>query len=354
MGCFCSKDNNTPTRQPAVEPPKPRFVEDNSSKLPPKNAAEKSLKEALNVEEDTVGSRYAVGEEIGKGAFSVVKRAVHRKTNEEVAIKFIDKKYVEKQDLIFVAREIDILKKVNHPNVLKLIEVFELDDSIALVMELVRGGELFYKIVEKGNYSEKDAASIMLQLIDAVAYLHDQGIAHRDLKPENLFCEESTKYSPFRVVIGDFGLSKDFDGGNNLETAVGTPDYVAPEIITAEEQYNESVDLWSCGVISYVLLCGYSPFLANTQAGLFERIIKADYSFPDPEWTEISNEAKDFISKLLVKEPEKRATARECLAHPWLSGKYGSSAPLAQGSIQKKMSAYNVKRQASKGTVKKN
>lgn len=338
--------------QPAPEKPKPIYV-DNSKDLPAKNATEKMYKEALKVEQDTVGSRYAVGEELGRGAFSVVKRAVNRKTNEEVAIKFIEKKYVDKQDLIFVAREIDILKKVNHPNVLKLIEVFELDDSIALVMELIRGGELFYKIVEKGNYSEIDASRIMAQLIDAVAYLHDQGIAHRDLKPENLFCEESKKFPPFRVVIGDFGLGKEFDSGSDLETAVGTPDYVAPEIITAEEKYSASVDLWSCGVIAYVLLCGYSPFLANTQAGLFERIIKAEYSFPDPEWSEISNEAKDFISKLLVKEPDKRATAQECKSHPWLSGKYGSDAPLQQGTITKHLSDYNVKRQASKSNTKK-
>jgi len=345
MGCCSSKEEKVETQVKPEEEPKKIFV-DNSSMLPPKNAD--SLNAALQASQDPILSKYAIGEELGRGAFSVVKKAVNRKTNADVAIKFIDKKYVEKQDLIFVAREIDILKKVNHPNVLKLIEVFELDDYIALIMELIRGGELFYKIVEKGNYSEKDAASIIAQLIDAVAYLHDQGVAHRDLKPENLFCEESKKFSPFRVVIGDFGLSKDFDSGSSLETAVGTPDYVAPEIITAEETYNESVDLWSCGVIAYVLLCGYSPFLANTQAGLFERIIRAEYSFPDPEWTDISEEAKDFIRGLLVKEPKKRATARDCLQHPWLSGSFSSSSPLSQGNIQKKLTDYNVGRMGSK------
>lgn len=305
--------------------------------------------------QNSVEEIYKVGEEIGRGAFSVVKKGSHKKSGDEVAIKFIEKKFVDKQDLMLLAREIDIMKKVDHPNVLKLKEVFETDETIALVMELVTGGELFYKIVEKGNYSEKDAANIVAQMINGVDYLHDQGIAHRDLKPENLLCcgEEVEGYKPFRVVIADFGLSKIFDSGEALETSCGTPDYVAPEVITAEGSYDKSVDMWSCGVITYVLLCGFSPFLSSTQTGLFEKIIKVEYDFPDPEWTNISKEAKDFIKHLLVKDPNERWTAKQCKQHPWLSGTFGSNKPLADGNIGDKMTSYNQKRKdENKGGAK--
>lgn len=292
----------------------------------------------------SVEEKYEVGDEIGRGAFSVVKNAKDKKTGEKSAIKFIEKKFVDKQDLVLLAREIDIMRKVDHPNVLKLKEVYENEDIIALVMELVTGGELFYKIVEKGNYSEKDAANIVNQIIKGVAYLHDKGIAHRDLKPENLLCSEDSdkqQYSPFRVVIADFGLSKIFDADTPLETSCGTPDYVAPEVITAEGTYDKSVDMWSIGVITYVLLCGFSPFLSSTQTGLFEKIIKVEYDFPDPEWTNISESAKDFIRHLLVKEPDKRFTAQECLEHPWLNGQTGGE---TLGEISNKMKDYNDQR----------
>jgi len=190
-------------------------------------------------------------------------------------------------------------------------------------------------------------------MVTGVAYLHDEGICHRDLKPENLLCsgEGNGEYQPFRVVIADFGLSKVFDGGEQLETSCGTPDYVAPEVITAEGSYDKSVDMWSVGVITYVLLCGFSPFLSSTQTGLFEKIIKVEYDFPDPEWTNISPEAKDFIRHLLVKDPEERFTAKQCVQHPWLNGQTGSGKSLADGQISDKMKSYNEQRKATKKTI---
>jgi len=216
-------------------------------------------------------------------------------------------------------------------------------------MELVTGGELFYKIVEKGNYSEREAAAIVKQMIQGVEYLHGEGICHRDLKPENLLCsgEDEPAYRPFRVVIADFGLSKVFNSGEALETSCGTPDYVAPEVITAEGQYDKSVDMWSCGVITYVLLCGFSPFLSSTQHGLFDKIVKCEYDFPDPEWTSISESAKDFIRHLLIKDPKQRFTATQCLKHPWLNGDSGTSAALANGKISDQMTKYNQDRKMS-------
>jgi len=299
-----------------------------------------------------IEDNYDIGEEIGRGAFSVVKKARHKKSGNEFAIKFIEKKHVDKQDLMLLGREIDIMKKVDHPNVLKLEEVYETDEIIALVMELVNGGELFYKIVEKGNYSEKEAAKIVRQMIKGVEYLHGKGIAHRDLKPENLLCASDNReeFRPFRVVIADFGLSKAFDSGQALETSCGTPDYVAPEVITAEGSYDKSVDMWPCGVITYVLLCGFSPFLSSNQTGLFEKIMKAEYDFPDPEWTHISESAKDFIRKLLVKDRKTRYTAEQCLAHPWLNGESGTG-ELANGNISDKMRNYNEQRKATKNKL---
>lgn len=291
---------------------------------------------------------YDVGDEIGRGAFSVVKAGRDKAENTNVAIKCIDKSYVDNQDLVLLAREIDIMKKVKHPNVLNLFKVFESDAQISLVMELVDGGELFYKIVEKGNYSEADAAAIVRQMCDGVAYLHGEGIAHRDLKPENLLCSssEDAKFQPFRVVIADFGLSKIFDDGQALETSCGTPDYVAPEVITAEGSYDKSVDMWSAGVITYVLLCGFSPFLSSTQTGLFEKILKCEYDFPDPEWTGISDGAKDFISKLLVQSPDERLTAEQALAHSWVNATDIQGEALAGGNIADKMGQYNEQRRA--------
>jgi calcium/calmodulin-dependent protein kinase I len=345
MGCLNSKPSENKTAKQT-----PKEPEKVASTAVTKTSERKGEIIDKNATQNSVDELYKVGEEIGRGAFSVVKKGVHKKTSDEVAIKFIEKKFVDKQDLMLLAREIDIMKKVDHPNVLKLKEVFETDETIALVMELVTGGELFYKIVEKGNYSEKDAANIVAQMINGVDYLHDQGIAHRDLKPENLLCsgEDQENFKPFRVVIADFGLSKIFDSGEPLETSCGTPDYVAPEVITAEGSYDKSVDMWSCGVITYVLLCGFSPFLSSTQTGLFEKIIKVEYDFPDPEWTNISTEAKDFIKHLLVKDPNERWTAKQCKEHPWLSGSYGSSKPLADGNIGDKMTTYNQQRKDDK------
>jgi calcium/calmodulin-dependent protein kinase I len=350
MGCVSSKE--------AKAEPKPQQTQPSASNTTKPVAAQPEKKVDPNrVDQNSVGTKvedqYDVGEEIGRGAFSIVKVATHRQTGKRWAVKFIEKKFVDKQDLLLLAREIDIMKKVHHANVLTLKEVFETEDTIALVMELVTGGELFYKIVEKGNYSEKDAANIVQQMIKGVAYLHGQGIAHRDLKPENLLCsgEVEEEYKPFRTVIADFGLSKVFDSGEKLETSCGTPDYVAPEVITAEGSYDKSVDMWSCGVITYVLLCGFSPFLSSTQTGLFEKIIKVEYDFPDPEWTNISEEAKDFIRHLLVKDPEDRYTAEQCLQHPWLNGSFGTNDALGNGEIGDKMTRYNEQRKATRKQI---
>jgi len=223
---------------------------------------------------------------------------------------------------------------------LMLKEIFETDSQLTLVMELVTGGELFFKIVEKGSYSERDASQIVAQIVRGVQYLHSLGIAHRDLKPENLLVT-----SELQIKIADFGLSKIFAGGQQLETSCGTPDYAAPEVLTGESAYDKSVDLWSIGVITYVLLCGYPPFYADSQPALFEKIIHARYEFPDPEWSYISDTAKEFISNLLQLEPRKRLTTEQCLEHPFLTG----SANSRDLNLQNTIKEYGAKRKKESG-----
>jgi len=243
---------------------------------------------------------------------------------------------VEGEDIKLLRREVQIMKKVNHPNVLKLYEVFEDEEEFFLVMELVTGKELFDKIVERGQYSEADASHIVRQIVSAVEYLHSQGIAHRDLKPENLLSAEVDGEES--IKIADFGFSKNF-GEEKLMTSCGSPGYVAPEVLTCES-YDKSVDLWSVGVIIYILLCGYPPFYADNAPALFKKIMDVKYDFDDPSWDEVSDAAKNLIRNLLVKDPKKRYTAEQCLQDPWVQGK-----SLPDNKIQlQNLKEYNSKR----------
>jgi len=259
---------------------------------------------------------FDIKEDLGKGAFSVVKLAVNKKTGERVAVKVIDKKAASTtQDEQRLKTEVEILKKVSHPNIVCLKDLYETNEKLYLVMELVTGGELFDKIVEKGQYSEKDASVIVKKMLQAVEYLHSIKIAHRDLKPENLLLKGEGVDTD--VMISDFGLSKIIGVESMMETACGTPYYVAPEVLNANG-YDKEVDLWSVGVITYLLLCGFPPFYGESLPEVFEQIMKAEFDFPEPYWTDISKEAKDLICKLLVVDSKKRLTATQALTHPWI------------------------------------
>jgi len=262
---------------------------------------------------------YILGDEIGKGGFSIVYQAERKKDQKEFAVKCIKKDMVEGEDIKLLRREVQIMKKLDHPNILKLYEVYEDDKQFFLVMELVKGKELFDKIVERGMYSERDASNIIFQVVSAVDYLHHNGIAHRDLKPENLLSAGEGENEI--IKIADFGFSKSFagDDAEKFMTSCGSPGYVAPEILTAES-YDKSVDMWSVGVIIYILLSGYPPFYADSAPALFKKIMDVKYDFEDSVWDDISDSAKDLIRNLLVKEPSKRFTAKQCLQHPWVKG----------------------------------
>jgi len=254
---------------------------------------------------------YEIGKELGRGGFSIVKKGKNKKTGEEVAVKCINKKNLKKDELQLLTREINIMQKLRHRSIIQLIDIFETPSELFLVLELVSGGELFDQIVERGNYSEHDAANLIRQVLEGIDYMHRHGVVHRDLKPENLLCAAANV-----IKIADFGLSKDIESGN-LQTSCGTPSYVAPEVLLGG-QYDNEVDIWSIGVITYVLLCGFTPFYGDNQRQLFERILHAKFDFPSPEWDDVSATAKDFVTKLLVVNPAERLTAEQALKHPWI------------------------------------
>merc|ERR1719394_1566059 len=207
-------------------------------------------------------------------------------------------------------------------------------------MELVTGGELFDRIVEKGSYTEKDAADLIKQVMSAVHYMHESGVVHRDLKPENLLYHSPDEDS--KIMISDFGLSKMEDSGI-MATACGTPGYVAPEVL-AQKPYGKEVDVWSIGVISYILLCGYPPFYDENDANLFAQILKGEFEFDSPYWDDISEEAKDFIRSLMCVNVENRLTCQTALEHSWITGKQ-SEKNIAKSRWRQAYNAIAVSRQ---------
>jgi calcium/calmodulin-dependent protein kinase I len=211
--------------------------------------------------------------------------------------------------------ELDVLKKVNHPHIVTLHDLFETNKAVYIITDLASGGELFYQLLQKGSYTEKDAANLVEQILKGVEYLHDHEIVHRDLKPENLLFSDKTQNS--NLMITDFGLSKILRNHNDiLMTACGTPGYVAPEVLK-QTGHGKPVDIWSVGVIMYTLLCGYTPFWGEDQQSLFDSILKGVYDFEDDYWSNISDYAKDLIDKMLTYDPNRRITANEALKHPW-------------------------------------
>ncbi|XP_049562117.1 calcium/calmodulin-dependent protein kinase type 1D isoform X2 [Orcinus orca] len=250
------------------------------------------------------------------GAFSEVVLAEEKATGKLFAVKCIPKKALKGKESS-IENEIAVLRKIKHENIVALEDIYESPNHLYLVMQLVSGGELFDRIVEKGFYTEKDASTLIRQVLDAVYYLHRMGIVHRDLKPENLLYYSQDEES--KIMISDFGLSKMEGKGDVMSTACGTPGYVAPEVL-AQKPYSKAVDCWSIGVIAYILLCGYPPFYDENDSKLFEQILKAEYEFDSPYWDDISDSAKDFIRNLMEKDPNKRYTCEQAARHPWIAG----------------------------------
>jgi calcium-dependent protein kinase len=257
--------------------------------------------------------------EIGHGHYGVVRKCMDRETKVWYAIKSIRKSKVGKVDVL--KREVALLKECDHPNIIELVEVHEDQKYLHLITELCTGGELFDRIIEKtqsdeGHFSERDAAKLVRCILDAIAYCHDQkGIVHRDLKPENFLFASKEENAAIKII--DFGLSRHDDvKAGIMNTKVGTPYYVAPEVLNRE--YTKSCDIWSIGVITYILLCGYPPFYGDTDNQIFDSVRTGRFDFPSPDWDGISDAAKDFISSLLKRDPSKRLSASNALEHQWI------------------------------------
>jgi len=262
--------------------------------------------------------KYEIGKTLGEGTFGKVKWAVDSTNGQQVAIKILDKDKIQRQNMgAQIKKEISIMKMVRHPNVVKLYEVLASRTKIFIVLELVTGGELFDKIVAEGRFAATQARFYFRQLIEGVRYCHSQGVAHRDLKPENLLLD-SRGY----LKISDFGLSALYTGEGDstrttlLHTTCGTPNYVAPEVLNDKGYDGRAADVWSCGVILYVLLAGFLPFDEPHMSALFKKIQKAEYVYPS--W--FGEHEKDLIDKILIPDPTKRIGVADIMKHPWFIG----------------------------------
>lgn len=285
---------------------------------------------------DALSNFFEVESELGRGATSIVYRCKQKGTQKPYALKVL-KKTVDKK---IVRTEIGVLLRLSHPNIIKLKEIFETPMEISLVLELVTGGELFDRIVEKGYYSERDAADAVKQILEAVAYLHENGIVHRDLKPENLLYATPAPDAPLKIA--DFGLSKIVEHQVLMKTVCGTPGYCAPEILRGCA-YGPEVDMWSVGIITYILLCGFEPFYDERgDQFMFRRILNCEYYFISPWWDEVSLNAKDLVRKLIVLDPKKRLTTFQALQHPWVTGKAANFVHM--DTAQKKLQEFNARR----------
>ncbi|XP_042558998.1 serine/threonine-protein kinase DCLK2 isoform X3 [Clupea harengus] len=287
-----------------------------SNEQPPANSLSPEVNGNRNMSASTILEKYKVGKVIGDGNFAFVKECTERSTGKEFALKIIDKaKCAGKEHLI--ENEVAVLRRVKHPNIIMLIEEVDTPTELYLVMELVKGGDLFDAITSSTKYTETDASVMVFNLAGALKYLHRMSIVHRDIKPENLLvCEypDGTK----SLKLGDFGLATVVEGP--LHTVCGTPTYVAPEII-AEAGYGLKVDIWAAGVITYILLCGFPPFRSenNLQEDLFDQILLGRLEFPTPYWENISASAKELIGHMLQVNVEARFTAEDVLIHPWVT-----------------------------------
>ncbi|CEO96321.1 Protein kinase domain containing protein [Plasmodiophora brassicae] len=286
-------------------------------------------------------AHYEQKELLGQGAYAVVYRCIHRATGNEFALKIIDKKKFAVSGPTrtnALLAEVHILSRLSHPHIIKLVDAYETNAYLYLVLELVTGGELFDEIIKIGRYPEDDARVIFTQMVGAVSYMHEQGIVHRDLKPENVLLRSP---GALNIKISDFGLSRIVGESGLAQTLCGTANYLAPEIITAQAipasgltpaevvGYGKAVDMWSLGVILYVILSGTAPFYEGRNTPVFDQIKSGDYSFPGEAWDGVSAEAIDLVKSLLQVDPRKRFTSDQVRKHPWMIGATKKARPIS-------------------------
>ncbi|XP_041997812.1 CDPK-related kinase 1-like [Salvia splendens] len=275
-------------------------------------------------------SHFEMEEEVGRGHFGFACSARGKKgglRGQDVAVKIIPKlKMTTAIAIEDVRREVKILRALTgHKNLVQFYDAYEDEDNVYIAMELCRGGELLDRILSRGGkYAEEDAKDVMVQILNVVAYCHLQGVVHRDLKPENFLFVSKDEHSSLKAI--DFGLSDYVKPDERLNDIVGSAYYVAPEVL--HRSYGTEADMWSVGVIAYILLCGSRPFWARTESGIFHAVLKADPSFEEDPWPNLSPDAIDFVKQLLNKDYRKRLTAAQALSHPWLAGHHDVKIPL--------------------------
>jgi serine/threonine protein kinase len=290
---------------------------------------------------------------LGSGAFAVVHAGRDNRTGKDYAIKIASTENLTDKDLEALHIEMNVMAALQHPHLVKLHEIYKVGTDFYIVMEQMKGGELLDRIVQKEYYNEKEARDACLVLFEAMAYCHEKHIAHRDLKPENLLLTSTDDDS--NIKIADFGFAKRCPE-DGFRTMCGSPGYIAPEVLTSVNTgpYDWQCDMWSLGVIVYILLGGYAPFEEpNDEALLFEKIKCADYEFHEEYWGPVSTDAKNLISSLLTIDPRKRLTAKQALKHPWLTASDAILETQDLGVNLTELKKFNAKRKfrAAVGTV---
>ncbi|XP_069019543.1 death-associated protein kinase 2 isoform X1 [Embiotoca jacksoni] len=296
--------------------------------------------------QQNVGDFYEIGEELGSGQFAIVKRCIEKSTGTEYAAKFIKKRQsrasrrgVRREE---IEREVDILQQLQHSNVVALHDVYENRTDVVLVLELVSGGELFDFLAQKESLSEEEATQFIKQVLDGVQYLHSKRIVHFDLKPENIMLLDRNVPLPSIKII-DFGLAHKIEAGADFKNIFGTPEFVAPEIVNYEPLGLEA-DMWSIGVITYILLSGASPFLGDSKQETLGNISAMNYEFDEELFNNTSELAKNFIRELLEKNTRKRLTIQDALNHPWIKSRGPTEEDSTAREAEKRMEQLKTKR----------
>uniref|UniRef100_A0A8C5GV32 calcium/calmodulin-dependent protein kinase n=1 Tax=Gouania willdenowi TaxID=441366 RepID=A0A8C5GV32_GOUWI len=296
---------------------------------------------------------YQLYEELGKGAFSIVRRCVKKSTGQEYAAKIINTKKLSARDHQKLEREARICRLLKHPNIVRLHDSISEEGFHYLVFDLVTGGELFEDIVAREFYSEADASHCINQILESVSHIHQHDIVHRDLKPENLLL--ASKMKGAAVKLADFGLAIEVQGDQQAWFGfAGTPGYLSPEVLR-KDPYGKPVDIWACGVILYILLVGYPPFWDEDQHKLYQQIKAGAYDFPSPEWDTVTPEAKNLINQMLTINPAKRITADQAIKHPWVCQRSTVASMMHRQETVECLRKFNARRKLkSQGNSSKN
>jgi len=263
---------------------------------------------------NNVNDFYELGDLVGKGAYGEVREAFDRKTGEKRAVKIMERT-TDSKELEFLRREVNVMRSLMHPNIIRTFDIFDTNKTLYVVMEFIGGGDLFEVISTRAEeFSEREAANVVKEILEGIKYLHDRNIAHRDIKPENILCVSDS--FPLRIKLTDFGFAN-YKGSDQMLTFIGTPFYMAPEIIQ-NKGHGPAVDIYAVGIVAYAMLSGRLPFETEDMENAYKMIVSGKITFPDAEWRSISPEARDFVQRCLAWEPTERPDANQALAHEWL------------------------------------